>query len=218
MQVLASGAPEADRLLAQLPVVVWLIHGVHGNEISSSDAALAEAYHLLAARGPDADLTLREALVIIDPMQNPDGRQRFVTQNLLGRSLEPDAESAIGRTRRAVAGRSGQPLPVRHEPRLLRAVAARDPGARARHARLVPAGGRRPARNGWELVVLLRPAGGSDQPADDRIAAEVAGDVRPRQRGGIRPPRLRVFRPRGLRRVLPRLRGFMARLSRRRSP
>ncbi|HET7698814.1 MAG TPA: M14 family metallopeptidase [Vicinamibacterales bacterium] len=91
MQVLASGAPEADRLLADLPVVVWLIHGVHGNEISSSDAALAEAYHLLAARGnADADTTLRDALVIIDPMQNPDGRQRFVTQNLLGRALEPD--------------------------------------------------------------------------------------------------------------------------------
>ena len=68
---------------AELPVVVWLIHGVHGNEISSSDAALAEAYHLLAARGSaDADLTLREALVIIDPMQNPDGRQRFVTQKV----------------------------------------------------------------------------------------------------------------------------------------
>jgi hypothetical protein len=91
MQVLASGAPEADRLIAELPVVVWLIHGVHGNEISSSDAALAEAYHLLAARGhADAETTLREALVIVDPMQNPDGRQRFVTQNLLGRAVEPD--------------------------------------------------------------------------------------------------------------------------------
>ena len=91
MQVLASGAPEADRLVGELPVVVWLIHGVHGNEISSSDAALAEAYHLLAARGSaDVDLTLRDAIVLIDPMQNPDGRQRFVTQNLLGRSLEPD--------------------------------------------------------------------------------------------------------------------------------
>jgi hypothetical protein len=91
LQVLASGAPDADRLVGDLPVVVWLIHGVHGNEISSSDAALAEAYHLLAARNhADADTTLREALVIIDPMQNPDGRQRFVTQNLLGRRVEPD--------------------------------------------------------------------------------------------------------------------------------
>ena len=91
MQALASGAPEADRLIPDLPVVVWLLHGVHGNEISSSDAALQEAYHLLAARNSaDVDLTTRDALVIIDPMQNPDGRQRFVTQNLLGRGVEPD--------------------------------------------------------------------------------------------------------------------------------
>ena len=46
---------------AQLPVVVWLMHGVHGNEISSSDAALAEAYHLLAAQGDaGVDAILRE--------------------------------------------------------------------------------------------------------------------------------------------------------------
>ena len=91
MQAIASGSPEAERLIADLPVVVWLLHGVHGNEISSSDAALAEAYHLLAARNnADADITMRDALVIIDPMQNPDGRQRFVTQNLLGRAVEPD--------------------------------------------------------------------------------------------------------------------------------
>ena len=42
---------DGDRLARELPVVVWLVHGVHGNEISSSDAALAEAYHLLASQG-----------------------------------------------------------------------------------------------------------------------------------------------------------------------
>ena len=82
---------DADRLLAELPVVVWLIHGVHGNEISSSDAALAEAYHLLAAQGDaGVDTVLRDALVLIDPMQNPDGRARFVFQNLMGRAANPD--------------------------------------------------------------------------------------------------------------------------------
>lgn len=95
MQLLASGAPEADAAVPALPVVVWLIHGVHGNELSSADAALQEAYHLLAARGDaDADLTMREAIVIVDPMQNPDGRERFITQNLLGRAAEPDPEPA----------------------------------------------------------------------------------------------------------------------------
>jgi hypothetical protein len=85
------GQTDSDRLVRELPVVTWLMHGVHGNEISSSDAALAEAYHLLAAQG-DADVQaiLRESIVVIDPMQNPDGRARFVFQNLLGRAASPD--------------------------------------------------------------------------------------------------------------------------------
>jgi hypothetical protein len=86
---------EADDLVARLPVVVWLMHAVHGNEISSSDAALAEAYHLLAAQGdPAVNLILKEALVLIDPLENPDGRARFVFQNLQGEAAIPDAEPA----------------------------------------------------------------------------------------------------------------------------
>ncbi len=84
-------ASEQARLVKESPVVVWLVHGVHGNEISSSDAAMLEAYHLLASQGDaDIDLVLRDALVLIDPMQNPDGRARFVFQNLQGRAATPD--------------------------------------------------------------------------------------------------------------------------------
>ena len=85
----------ADRLVREMPVVVWLMHAVHGNEISSSDAALAEAYHLLAAQGDaGADLIRREALVVIDPLQNPDGRARFVQANLAGEAATPDSNPA----------------------------------------------------------------------------------------------------------------------------
>ena len=84
---------ERDELIKTLPVAVWLLHGVHGNEISSSDASLAEAYHLLAARNDaGVDAILANALVIIDPMENPDGRARFIYQNLLGRAAKPDPE------------------------------------------------------------------------------------------------------------------------------
>ena len=82
---------DADRLAKEAPVVTWLSHGVHGNEISSTDAALFEAYHLLASQGDaDVDTVLRESLVLIDPMQNPDGRARFVFQNLQARGATPD--------------------------------------------------------------------------------------------------------------------------------
>jgi len=67
-------AAEADRLLRELPPSCGCLHAVHGNEVSSSDAALALAYHLLAAQDdPAAELARREALVIIDPLENPDG-------------------------------------------------------------------------------------------------------------------------------------------------
>ena len=89
----ALSAAEAERLVAELPVVTALLHGVHGNEISSAGAAMAEAYHLLAARNdPRADLILRESLVLIDPAQNPDGRFRFTSHYAQSRAFPPDPD------------------------------------------------------------------------------------------------------------------------------
>ena len=82
---------DADALIADLPVVTALMHGVHGNEISSSGAAMAEAYHLLAAQGdPTVDMILNESLVLIDPVEKPDGRARFVLQNTMARARWPN--------------------------------------------------------------------------------------------------------------------------------
>jgi Zinc carboxypeptidase len=83
---------EARRIMTGLPAVIWLSYGVHGNEISSSDAALLTAYHLLAARNDKVvDDILAHVLVLIDPLQNPDGRDRFVNHFEEMRGLEPDA-------------------------------------------------------------------------------------------------------------------------------
>ena len=84
---------EAEALVAELPVVTALMHAIHGNEISGADAALAEAYHLLAARGDaDVDLILSESLVLIDPLENPDGRNRFIYQNQIAQARWPDED------------------------------------------------------------------------------------------------------------------------------
>lgn len=83
-----------------LPAVIWLGYGVHGNEISSPDAALLTAYHLLAARNDKmVEQILERVLVLIDPMQNPDGRDRFIGNFEQARGLEPDASPlAAGRS------------------------------------------------------------------------------------------------------------------------
>jgi hypothetical protein len=81
----------AQTAITSLPVLVWLAYGVHGNEISSTDAGLRTAYHLLAARNDKMVATiLSRELVIIDPMQNPDGRERFIHSFEQGEGLEPD--------------------------------------------------------------------------------------------------------------------------------
>ncbi len=84
-------AAEAKRLIAAQPATLGLSYGVHGNEISSPDAAMMTAYHLLASRG-DAliDNVLKNVVVLIDPLQNPDGRDRFVHNFRINEGLEPD--------------------------------------------------------------------------------------------------------------------------------
>jgi hypothetical protein len=86
-------AGEIDELVKTQPVITALLHSIHGNEISGVDAALAEAYHLLAAQGDaTVDLILRESIVLIDPMQNPDGRARFIASNTHAHAMAPDGE------------------------------------------------------------------------------------------------------------------------------
>lgn len=58
------------------PVVVGLYYSVHGNETSSGEAALLTAYYLAASRSAEVTGWLDRAVVLIDPAQNPDGRDR----------------------------------------------------------------------------------------------------------------------------------------------
>lgn len=88
---------EADQLIASLPAVTWLAYGVHGNEISSPDAALLLAYHLAASQNdPVVSEILEKTIVVIDPMQNPDGRDRFISyfRQTVGRWPDADQQAA----------------------------------------------------------------------------------------------------------------------------
>ncbi|PAP78276.1 M14 family zinc carboxypeptidase [Rubrivirga marina] len=68
----------SDAQLAEMPVVVFQGYSVHGNEASGTEAALVWLYHLAAAQGDEIDRQLEEAVVLLVPMLNPDGRDRFV--------------------------------------------------------------------------------------------------------------------------------------------
>ena len=85
-----TDAATAADLIAETPSSAWLAYSVHGNEISSSDAAMMTAYHLLAAEDDETvEKILQNTVVFIDPVQNPDGRARFVTRFYDTLGMEP---------------------------------------------------------------------------------------------------------------------------------
>ena len=54
--------------------IVWLSYNVHGNEASSTEAAMKTLYELITEKKD----WLNNTIVIMDPCLNPDGRDRYV--------------------------------------------------------------------------------------------------------------------------------------------
>lgn len=68
---------EAGEPTENTKAIVWLSYNVHGNETSSSEAALYTIYELVTTKAA----WLEDVVVIMDPMVNPDGRDRYVNWN-----------------------------------------------------------------------------------------------------------------------------------------
>lgn len=76
------------------PSVVWLGYSVHGNETSSGEAAMLTAYYLAANQDAETAGWLENAVVVIDPAQNPDGRDRAGNWHNAWGSRPPSADPA----------------------------------------------------------------------------------------------------------------------------
>ena len=70
---LQSGAADAKQ-----PVIVWLSYNVHGNEPVSTEASMQTLYDLVNPENTRTQAWLKNAVVVIDPCLNPDGRERYV--------------------------------------------------------------------------------------------------------------------------------------------
>ena len=76
---LTEAGQSAALNIADMPIVVWIGHSIHGNESSGSNASLLTAYYLAAAQGPDVEALLENTVVLLDPSFNPDGLNRFAS-------------------------------------------------------------------------------------------------------------------------------------------
>ncbi len=86
---------EARKLLDKLPAVAWMGYSIHGDELSSTDAAMHLAYQLAAGKDKATRKLLDEVVVHIDPLMNPDGRERYLGQleQLSGQIASSDYQS-----------------------------------------------------------------------------------------------------------------------------
>src|SRR6185503_21031516 len=69
---------------ASAPVILWVAANVHGGEESGADASLTALYNLAARSDCVVDEILDNAVVVIMPIQNPDGREEETRRNLYG--------------------------------------------------------------------------------------------------------------------------------------
>lgn len=81
--------------ITDMPVIIKLGYGVHGNESSAQNSSVLIAYYLIAGLGDELDNLLDNAVILVDPCLNPDGFQRHSTWVNMHKSenLNPDANS-----------------------------------------------------------------------------------------------------------------------------
>jgi hypothetical protein len=81
---------EAARLAASTPAILWVAGNVHGGEKSGTDASLRVLYELADRDDCAARRVLDNAIVVILPTQNPDGREASTRRNAYGFDMNRD--------------------------------------------------------------------------------------------------------------------------------
>lgn len=72
------------------PVIVWLSYNVHGNEPSSSEAAMQTLFDMVDPANTRTKAWLKNTVVVIDPCLNPDGHERYVNYYNSVKGTSPD--------------------------------------------------------------------------------------------------------------------------------
>lgn len=76
-----------------VPLVVTLGYGIHGNESSGTNSSVLTAYYLAAAQGTKIDKLLSQTIILVDPCLNPDGFTRHSTWANMHQSTVPVGDS-----------------------------------------------------------------------------------------------------------------------------
>ncbi|MGA8807925.1 MAG: M14 family zinc carboxypeptidase [Thermoanaerobaculia bacterium] len=84
----ATTQTRANEIAKNTPAIAWLAFGVHGNESSSAEVSMEVAHTLLT--DPNSAPLLDNLVILIDPLLNPDGRERYISWFIRTRGEEAD--------------------------------------------------------------------------------------------------------------------------------
>ena len=87
-----AGLSVNNASLENAPVIVWLSYNVHGNEPSSSEAAMQAVFELINPANNRTQPWFKNTVVVIDPCLNPDGRERYINYYNSVRGAIPNAD------------------------------------------------------------------------------------------------------------------------------
>lgn len=76
-----------------VPLVVTLGYGIHGNESSATNSSVLTAYYLATAQGTKIDELLKNTIIIVDPCLNPDGFTRHSTWANMHQSMVANGDN-----------------------------------------------------------------------------------------------------------------------------
>jgi hypothetical protein len=81
---------DAARIIEDQPAILWYGGSIHGNELSGSEGLLKLLEHLTTRSDAATMEVLQNAVILIDPMLNPDGRDAFANLNHQNSGREPN--------------------------------------------------------------------------------------------------------------------------------
>jgi hypothetical protein len=87
---LADPAAKMDR--RRMPAVMHLGYSIHGDEPSGANASPLVAQYLAAARDPILGAQLEDVIILLNPVFNPDGLDRFAHWTNSHRGVVPSAD------------------------------------------------------------------------------------------------------------------------------
>lgn len=89
--LISAGLAEGTSTGKQLPFI-WLSYNVHGNETAGTETAIKVIHTLVSRSYEGADDWLKECIIVIDPCQNPDGRDLYVHRFTSAGNMVPNPD------------------------------------------------------------------------------------------------------------------------------